>query len=1038
MKKPYLFTFFSFILLTASAQTQSPDHWKRVDELIQKQLPESAMKEVENILDDAIRANDFNEIVRAKIYKIRLTADVNPDEATVMIKDFETFAQSYGKPEEKALLHSMLAELYAMFYNGRQYTIDQRTLIEGYVPGDINEWSKNIFFEKISAEVALSLEDAPLLQKKDVLLFEPLLEKKGENLEELQLTLFDFIARRAINILTSVSAAAPVKNPLNSKDYFAPVEEFVKMKPGQQFYESAENRILDVYRQLLAFRLSENNLSVLIYFDLWRLDYVRNASESVQAGEFYLQALQKMEKQYVDNEAVLDIAYGIVFYYYSQKDIPDSGNEFAKLAYDKAAESIERFPGSERNTKIENLMSIISRKRINISNPAVAKPASEMIIKVTTTNIRELKIDIYRVKATARQYFEFTRSNNRYYSEDYPERTFVRSQSLKIDPDENFGEVESDLKIKTPDYGIYEFTITEKGNTNSSDKIQGGFTVSDFAYLERQNDDENSNIYVVDRISGKTIADVEVQISTMEWKDRGFIVRDEMKYKSDENGFVRFPKRMNSYIYFFSKGDDRYSSSQSGSYFISEQNWGLEDQTQIALFTDRSLYRPGQTVYFKGVAYKNRAQTVVGNETFEVLLMNANYQEVSKQTLRTNEFGSFSGEFILPESGLNGAYEIRVGQFSATIYVEEYKRPTFEVTIDKPETEVHFDKEIRFAGNVRAYAGYGVPNAQVRYTIVRRQHRFFWQRYYSPDKAVASGTAVADANGKFEIPFTPERTKNKSSLFNDQFYTYTVEAHVTDTKGETRKGTQTVSVGDKSLFIVTHVGGMYDKTQEMKIPVHTETLNGKEVVSTVEYSICRLENNGFGENPQNMEASYDPLKNMETETLLQGKFDTKDKILTINAKSFVSGYYKIKFTTTDADNKEVTSESAFILYDMDDKKPPVKVYAWMPISEIQIKSGENAQIHFGTSADDVSILYEVLRGNTVFESRWITFSNEIKTFEVPLKKEYGDGFYVRFTFVKDERLFCEQVRVKRKLEDKSLTPALNVFRDKLHPGETAE
>ncbi len=223
MKKAFLIILLAFMAFSISAQYA--DRWKTVDDLAKKQLPESALKEVESIFQDAQKTGNFNESVKAFIYKMRFTLEKNPDEASQIIQDFGDFAGRYTKTEQKALLHSMTAELYYMYYSTSQYAINQRSQIVGFIPDDMNEWSKNLFFDKINEELKLSLQDTDSLQKMDVRQFGTLIEP-GNDSKDLQPTLYDFLAYRAVNIFGQLSNAALIKNPLNDKMYFLSAKEF--------------------------------------------------------------------------------------------------------------------------------------------------------------------------------------------------------------------------------------------------------------------------------------------------------------------------------------------------------------------------------------------------------------------------------------------------------------------------------------------------------------------------------------------------------------------------------------------------------------------------------------------------------------------------------------------------------------------------------------------------------------------------------------------------------------------------------------------
>src|ERR1035437_1952784 len=197
MKRNSLVTALFLMVFTTMIFSKQPTstiekRWATVEELATKQLPESALKEVEAILSQAKKENNSVEVIKSMVYKMRFTLDKNPDEAPALIRDFEAFTSKSTDPTERALLHSMTAELYAQFYQNDAYTINNRTELKGFVPEDMKEWSKNIYFDKINTHLAASMENPAMLQHTDALKFAALMEK-GDDSRSLQPTLFDFL-----------------------------------------------------------------------------------------------------------------------------------------------------------------------------------------------------------------------------------------------------------------------------------------------------------------------------------------------------------------------------------------------------------------------------------------------------------------------------------------------------------------------------------------------------------------------------------------------------------------------------------------------------------------------------------------------------------------------------------------------------------------------------------------------------------------------------------------------------------------------------
>lgn len=1002
----------SFILVIAAATiiwaqnnklTSKEVHWNQVELYADKNLPESALKEVEIILAQAKKEKNFPEIIKAMVYKMRFTLDKNPDETEKIIQEFEDYTNSVKNPVEKALMHSMTAELYLRYYQNDQYRINQRTDIQGFVPEDMKEWTKNIFIDKIVEHADLSLENPDLLKETNSLKYAAIIEQ-GEDSRTIQPTLFDFLSYREIELL---------------KNFNEPL---------------FKNKITEIYNQLIDFNKKKKNTPAVVYTELQKIDF-----ENETKDENYLKKIELLEQQYTEDESLVEILVAKANYYLSVNNESDKRDNSRKKALDIVNEGLKKYPAYRRIGKLENIKAQLLQKSVQTDYKTTAKPGSRYKIKIVSNNIPSLQLSIFKINATALEY-QIYRVNRRGEKQLYPNRTLMETRTISIKSDPDLNPVNSEIEITAGNYGIYEFVLEENNTSQIQEKAIGNFITTDFSFISRNSKLRTTEVFVLDRVSGNPVKDAVVKSYESRWNGSGYKINFLNENKTNTEGLasLKYKEDYGNHILVFEKKDDKYYTSNSdyyGNYYDITQNRN-EEKATTALFTDRSLYRPGQTLYFKGIIYNRKKQEVVANEAAKIELYNVNGEKIAEKTRRTNEFGSFSGDLILPESGLNGAYRLQSGSNSINIWVEEYKRPTFEVTINRPKEEIRFGEEVKVTGEVKAYAGYLIPDASVKYHIVRRPHRFWWWNS-QPEHIVANGVAKSDAEGTFQIVFIPEKSKNKDyGIFwrggDDQFYTYTVYADVTDSKGETQQGEQTVSVGDKSLFIITDVSSKIDKEKSFTLDVSTQTLNGETIISQVKYSVIAL---------QQPDVYYEEINDTsrlkELNTVLSGDFETKLK-LTLDLKKLNSGLYKIVFTTKDNQGKEVKEEKRFILYDTTDKKPPVKIYSWMVPVKTEVNARETAQINFGTSTKNTSVLYELMQGNTILERRWIKFNDEIMAFNVYFKDTYGAGVTAVFTFVKDNKLFTQQVGISKKVEEKKLAPTISVFRDKLKPGEKAE
>jgi len=1031
------------VILLAQKKESSPLalRWLKVEQLAEKQLPESALKEVEQIIDQAEKEKNAAQLIKGMLYKMRFTLEQNPDKAPELIREFEEFTNKTTSATDKALLQSMTAELYANFYQNNEWKINRRTSIAGDLPDDMNEWTKNIFYTKITNLLSYSLSNHTVLQKTNAIVYKDIL-LPGKDSRLLQPTLFELLAWRKINILNSLQSISDVKNPISENTYFSDTQKFVALKAETNYDYSIENKIIETYQQILSFRLTNSNIPALLNAELERLSYVRERTTNPNSDSLYLNALNELHKRYSSNEFVTEVIAEKATYYIEkakENEFNESANtsnrkDLKRIAYNICADGIKRFPAYKRINILHNIQALIKQKNVIIDYQKETPLQKALKVNMKNTNTSNLQLKVYRINATAPQHNAYFK-NGKNYNTDYPNRTLIEIRTITLKSNPNFEETESSFEIKVNDYGIYDFILEEVGSKTANNKTKGTFIVTDLAFLMRSNKPKISDVYVLNRQTGHPQQNVIVKVLTTNWNGNGYNDVFKGQYNTNNNGLINFSFENNyySHILYFEKGKDSYFSSNSTPYYYNSRTSESQDR-QVSFFTDRSLYRPGQILHFKAIAYNlNKSQqNVLPNSEIKIELINVNGKTVSTKLFKTNELGSISGEFALPQDGLNGSYSLRTQGGSLNFWVEEYKRPTFEVKIEKPKDEIRFGEMVKIDGSVKAYAGYNVADAEVKYRVVRTVHHFCWW-YTEPQQEVATGTTKTDAVGNLSFTFIPKKEASKPSRWNDRVFNYTVYCDVTDTKGETQQGEQMLSIGDKSLFIRSNFPDLVEKNETLTTELTTETLNNELVNSTVSYSIYSvIAGNNYDEN-------NDTDKDLKTDKeVLKGTFETKNKTLQLNFKNYASGRYKLIFTTKDSRNQTVSFEKTCIIYDKNEKKPPVKTYVWLQAEKTECAIGENAIIQFGTSTANTKVLYEIMQGNTILESRWIDLSNEIMNFEIPFRESYGTGVCLQFTFMKDEQLFSRKVQLTPKTIKKTITPSFSVFRNKLLPGEKAE
>ena len=509
--------------------------------------------------------------------------------------------------------------------------------------------------------------------------------------------------------------------------------------------------------------------------------------------------------------------------------------------------------------------------------------------------------------------------------------------------------------------------------------------------------------------------------------------------------------------------------------YYNYNNENVPENISVFLFTDRSIYRPGQTLYFKGITISNTQQEKkygikAGYETM-IYLRDANGQLADSMKVKTNDYGSFSGKFQLPQSGLNGEFTLfmKDDKGSTNISVEEYKRPKFYVDYEKLKGTYKVNDKIKVTGFAKAYSGNNIDNAIVKYRVVR-QPRFiydwlFWRWWQPPTREmeIAHGEIKTDKGGKFEIEFTaiPDLTIDKKF---DPVFDYRVYADVTDINGETRSGETLVSVSYKSLLVAINIPEKIQADSFKNVAISTTNMAGEFQPASVTVTISKLKEekrlirDRYWQRPDQFMMSkqeyvrlfpndeYDnetDSKSWEKEKQVFEKTDSSRENTEFSPDSyreqnieFEPGFYVIEATTKDKDGQEVKNIKYIELYDAKASNLNHPEYLWAEGSK-PVEPGETTSIKIGTSAENVYLIQQIdSSGNKQQTTNYKlqTLTNEKKAFEFQATEANRGGYGVNYFFVKNNRFFQFSDVILVPWTNKDLKIEYATFRDKTLPG----
>ena len=531
--------------------------------------------------------------------------------------------------------------------------------------------------------------------------------------------------------------------------------------------------------------------------------------------------------------------------------------------------------------------------------------------------------------------------------------------------------------------------------------------------------------------------------------------------KSDANGKVVFDHGLgigNSFDVTLRKGHDLLLPGDNF-YVPTKSESNPYKNTQ--LFTDRAIYRPGQTVYFKGIMTltKGGVKSLITQGDEKLVLKDPNWQEVATAQFTSDEYGSFSGSFVLPSNRLNGIYHITSNHGSTEIRVEEYKRPTFEILFESVKEQYKLNSDVTVRGSVAALAGFALDDVQYSYRVTRKTqfpYRCWWWWYpVVEDEQIDYGDAHTDENGKFAITFNLKPSL-KTRPKQQPVFTYEIEVTATSAQGETHSDTYYIRAGYNEVTLGTTIPSLVEKSALGKYKIYVNNMSGEPAKSRVDRKIYRFNDNPkvnyFEAMHKSTTLDRQPYSQKELDQLFPNyNFDTKEDkmknktlvyhdVITVDDKAdfyagkqgLKPGKYYIELTSLD-DTLAVTAEE-FNVYDQNSTKLPYTSMCWVKSDKSTAQPGETVHFSVGSSASNVQIRVQVVHGKEVRLDRRITLNNSIESFSYTIREDDRDGINLRTVLVKENSYQLQTRYVSVPYDNLNLNVSLATVRDKLSPG----
>ena len=768
------------------------------------------------------------------------------------------------------------------------------------------------------------------------------------------------------------------------------------------YYNKVENRGAAC---LCAYKLIEK----------YRQDDVREVKKSK-----YLQTIDSLIQVYQDIPEAGELA---VEHFRFMEGATDA-KPLDKLNYINYA--LSRWGGWSRMNELRNAQKRLTEPMFRVKDmPQVLRPGEKTWVQLNVRNLQNLKISISRLNITA---------DNDYNAQDEATYKMLLKKTTKLhqkDFSRNF--------YGRPDYETVKDSIEIGGNlplgaylmevTSDNTGIAPQrelFYVSNLAVMIQQLPDDRHRYVVVNATDGQPIAGAKIELYDQRYdfktkKDKRLV---HARLTTDENGEAYF-KNVDGEV-LISTNNDKFMPAKY--IYLSRTRYyeKKDNESKYQVYTDRALYRPGQKVHVTAIDFVNMkgidAKVPVGRDELDFRLCNASWKEVEMKKAKVDEYGTASVDFELPKEGQTGMYHVSVNdQVNRFFRVEEYKRPTFEITFPKVNEKYNWGDTVVVKASAKTYAGVPVQGAKVEYQVTRRNQLWWWGAG-SAGQLVKTDSCVTREDGTFdvEIPLEASLSGKDEADMSDfmriaRFFNFEVSAIVTDISGESHEGVMSLPLGTKPTILTVNLPKRIETDSLKTVTFAYRNASGMPISSRLKY---RIDKGEWKDAEANTPVSIKEYASSSASSSLVWK----------------SGVHQLE-----AICGQDTLQQKFTLFSMKDTHPVEPTTEWYyQTAKTFPRDGKPVYIQVGSSENGAHIVYSIIAGNRLLEKGAWELGDSIVTLPFTYKEEYASGIVLNYSFVKQGKCYTRMMSIARPLPEKKLNIAWKTFRNRLTPGQKEE
>lgn len=747
----------------------------------------------------------------------------------------------------------------------------------------------------------------------------------------------------------------------------------------------------------------------------YRQDDVREVKKSK-----YLQTIDSLIQIYQDIPEAGELA---VEHFRFMEGATDAKPQ-DKLNYINYA--LSRWGEWSRMNELRNAQKRLTEPMFRVKDmPQVLRPGEKVWVQLDVRNLQNLKISISRLNITA---------DNDYNAQDEATYKMLLKKTTKLHQKDfsrdyygrpDYETVKDSIEIggNLP-LGAYLMEVTSD-NTGIAPQRKL-FYVSNLAVMIQQLPDDKHRYVVVNATDGQPIAGAKIELYD-QWynfntkKDKRTV---HARLTTDENGEAYF-KNVDGNI-LISTNNDKFTPAQ-GIYLSRDRYYEKKDnETKYQVYTDRALYRPGQTVHVTAIDFVNMkgvdAKVPVGRDELDFRLCNASWKEVEMKKAKVDEYGTASVDFELPKEGQTGMYHVSVNdQVNRFFRVEEYKRPTFEITFPKVNEKYNWGDTVVVKATAKTYSGVPVQGAKVEYQVTRRNQLWWWGAG-SAGQLVKIDSCVTREDGTFDVEIPLEASlsgKDEADMSEfmriARFFNFEVSAIVTDISGESHEGVMSLPLGTKPTILTVNLPKRIEADSLKTVTFAYRNASGMPISSRLKY---RIDKGEWKDAEANAPVSIKEYASSSASSSLVWK----------------SGVHQLE-----AICGQDTLQQKFTLFSMKDTHPVEPTTEWYyQTAKTFPRDGKPVYIQVGSSENGAHIVYSIIAGNKLLEKGAWELGDSIVTLPFTYKEEYASGIVLNYSFVKQGKCYTRMMSIARPLPEKKLNIAWKTFRNRLTPGQKEE